>query len=59
MHVTSSEGSISISSSTCQCTSWLSMRLPCRHILAVGMNLGLDLFDQALEIGGGLWTTTA
>ena len=47
-HVTSSEGSISVSSSTCQCTSLQSMKLPCRHILAVRTSLGLDLFDQAL-----------
>jgi len=47
-HVISSEGSILVSLSTCQCTSWQSMWLPCRHILAVRMNLGLDLFDEAL-----------
>lgn len=45
-HVASSESSIAVSSSTCQCTSWQSMRLPCRHILAVPVSLGLDLFDQ-------------
>ena len=33
--VESSEGSLSVSVSTCECTSWQSMRLPCRHILAV------------------------
>ena len=47
-HVISSEGSISVSLSTCQCTSWQSMRLPCHHSLVVRMNLGLDLFDEAL-----------
>ena len=47
-HVASSEGSISVSSSACQCTSWRSMRLPCRHISAVRTSLGLDLFDQDL-----------
>lgn len=47
-HVISSEGSISVSLSTCQCTFWQWMRLTCRHILAVQMNLGLDLFDEAL-----------
>ena len=46
--ITSSEGSLVITPTACQCMAWKSMRLPCRHILAVRESLGMDLFDQTL-----------
>ena len=46
--VESNDGTLSISLSTCECTSWKSMRLPCRHILAVRTAQNVDLFDEAL-----------
>lgn len=48
INITTSEGSVSVTSSTCQCIAWKSMRLPCRHILATRESLGMDLFDQSL-----------
>lgn len=47
-YATSSEGRINVSCSTCQCTSWNSMKLPCRHIFAVREWLEVDLFETAL-----------
>ena len=46
--VDSSEGQIEVSSSTCTCSSWLSMKLPCRHILAVRSKLNMEVFDEVL-----------
>ena len=46
--VMSSEGEIKVTSSSCTCSSWLSMRLPCRHILAVRSMLNLDVYDITL-----------
>ena len=43
--VESSEGSIHVTPSTCECTSWRSMKLPCRHILAVRAKLEIELFE--------------
>ena len=42
------EGKIQVSRVSCQCMSWKSMRLPCRHILAARMNAELDLFSESL-----------
>ena len=47
-YLTISEGLITVTSSACQCGFWQSMRLPCRHILAVRESLGVNLFDEAL-----------
>ena len=44
----SSEGLIMVTSSTCECTSWMSMKLPCRHILVVRSKLDLGLYDESL-----------
>lgn len=44
----SSEGLLYVTSSNCECTSWLSMRLPCRHILLSRSKLGLDVYDESL-----------
>ena len=44
----SSEGLITVTGTTCQCTSWKSMKLPCRHILMARSNLGMSLYDEAL-----------
>ena len=44
----SSEGLITVTSSTCECTSWMSMKLPCRHIFAARSKLGLELYDESL-----------
>ena len=46
--ILSSEGRVSVTSSSCTCCSWLSMRLPCRHILAVRSVLNLDVYDTTL-----------
>ena len=43
----SSEGLIMVSSSTCQCTSWKSMKLPCHHILMARSRLGISLYDES------------
>ena len=44
----SSKGLITVTSSTYECTSWMSMKLPCRHILAARSKLGLELYDKSL-----------
>ena len=44
----SSEGLITVSSSTFQCTSWKLMKLPCRHILMARFRLGISLYDESL-----------
>ena len=44
----SSQGLTIVSSSTCQCTSWKSMKLPCRHILMVRSRLGISLYAESL-----------
>ena len=44
----SSEGLITVTSSSCECTSWMSMKLPCRHILMVRSKLGLGLYEESL-----------
>ena len=43
-----SAGTIMVSASSCQCASWLSMKLPCRHIFSIREKLGLDLYDEGL-----------
>ncbi len=45
---TSSGLTITVSTNSCQCLSWISMKLPCSHILAVRENVGLQLFDEDL-----------
>ena len=37
-----------VSCSTCECASWRSMKLPCRHIFAVREKLEVDPFETAL-----------
>lgn len=44
----SSEGLITVTSSSCECTSWMSMKLPCRHILMVRSRLGLGMYEESL-----------
>lgn len=44
----SSEGRISVSISSCECTSWKSMKLPCRHIFAARASASADLFDETI-----------
>ena len=44
----SSEGIISVTSSSCQCMFYNSMLLPCRHILALRAKLGITLFESDL-----------
>lgn len=39
---------VAVSTNSCQCLSWSSMKLPCSHILAVRENVGLQLFDEDL-----------
>ena len=51
----SSEGPITATSSTCECTAWMSMKLPCRHILTTRSKLGLGLYDESLC--SEQWTT--
>ena len=46
--VTSSERILKPTLSMCSCTSWQSMRLPCRHILAFRKCQGEELFDEKL-----------
>ena len=44
----SSEDLIMVTSSTCECISWMSMKLPCRHILVARSKLDLGLYDESL-----------
>ena len=37
-----------VSSTSCACMSWMSMKLPCRHIFVVQMKLEIDLFGEEL-----------
>ncbi len=46
--VSTSEGTKKVNEVTCECMSYQSMKLPCRHVLAVRVNLGFDLFDEDL-----------
>lgn len=46
--VDSSEGLLHVTSTTCECTSWKSMKLPCRHIFAIRVELQFDLFEEEL-----------
>ena len=46
--VTSSEGIVKPTLSNCECTSWRSMKLPCRHIFAFRKHQGEHLFDERL-----------
>ena len=52
--VQSSEGVISVTATTCQCTFNRSMTLPCRHIFALRSNQLLELFDP--ELVAPRWT---
>ncbi|XP_062522977.1 zinc finger SWIM domain-containing protein 1-like [Corticium candelabrum] len=47
-HVSSSEGNITVTATSCQCLGWLSMRLPCRHILSARADIGMSLFNEEL-----------
>ena len=44
----SREGLIMVTSSSCKCTSWMSMKLPCRRILQARSTLRLELYDESL-----------
>ena len=44
----SSKGLITVTGTTCQCTFWKSMKLPCHHILMARSNLEISLYDEAL-----------
>lgn len=46
--INSTEGVLSVTSSTCQCMGWKSMLLPCRHILAAREKCSLELFEESL-----------
>ena len=46
--ISSSEGRLEVTASACTCSSWLLMKLPCRHILAARSKLGMDSFDETL-----------
>ena len=46
--VMSSEGLLTVTKSSCQCTLWLSMKLPCRHIFATRSLLNIPLYDEFL-----------
>ena len=46
--ISTSEGAIDVCCSSCECLSWKSMKLPCRHIFALRKHLGMDLFDSSL-----------
>ena len=47
--IRSSEGrTVVVTKSNCECASWLSMKLPCRHKLATRSLLGMALFDESL-----------
>ena len=47
-HVSSSEGNITVTASSCQCLGWLSMRLSCRRILSARADIGMRLFNEGL-----------
>ena len=40
------EGEINVTPTSCSCSLWLSMKLPCRHILAVWSRLNLNGLDE-------------
>ena len=44
----SSEGILNITDQSCQCTHWTSLRLPCRHVIALRRLLELNEFDESL-----------
>ena len=46
--ISTSEGAIDVCCSCCECLSWKSMKLPCRHIFALRKHVGMDLFDPSL-----------
>ena len=48
IQVSSSEGALHTTSTSCTCCSWLSMKLPCRHIFAIRQEMGLDIYDESL-----------
>lgn len=45
-YASTSAGTLKVSTTSCECIDWHSMRLPCRHILAVRKACDLDLFDD-------------
>ena len=47
-HVSSSEGILQVTSVKCQCKFWKTIKLPCRHILAVREKQQLLLFERTL-----------
>jgi len=47
-HVSSHEGNLTVTDSSCQCLFRKATGLPCRHIFAVRSRLGMNLFDAGL-----------
>lgn len=45
-HASTSACTLKVSTTSCECIDWHSMRLPCRHIFAVRKACDLDLFDD-------------
>lgn len=45
--IRSSNGILSVTIDSCQCTFWMSMHLPCRHIFAVRESRQVSLYDTA------------
>lgn len=45
-YASTSAGTLKVSTTSCECIDWHSMRLPCRHILAVRKARDLDMFDD-------------
>lgn len=46
--VKSSEGDLVVTPTSCHCMQWQSMRLPCRHIIAVRIDANMDIFEPSL-----------
>ena len=46
--LSSSEGMIEVTPVSCTCSSFVSMKLPCRHIFAIRSKLSFDLYDTSL-----------
>lgn len=48
LQISSTEGALDTTATSCTCGSWLSMRLPCRHIFAIRMEMKLDVYNESL-----------
>ena len=47
-HASTSAGTLKVSTTSCECIDWHSMRLPCRHILAARKACDLGLFADEM-----------